>query len=191
MNVMILSSSPNRDGLTAACAQAVAAGLGDAGVGSREVRLTDSVIGRCRQCGNGWGTCRSEHRCQVEDDFPALHGEALAADALALVSPVYWGEMSESMKAFTDRLRRSEATRSGSRPLAGKWLLGVAAAGGSGGGIVTCLSQVERLCAHIGLKRFDLIGVTRWTRAHQLDVIRAAARELGRMLAPGAAAATS
>ena len=181
MNVIILSSSPNTDGLTAACAAAVSQGLSDAGADAREVRLTDTDVGRCLQCGDGWGTCRPEHRCQVEDGFQALHQTLLGAGAMALVTPVYWGEMSESMKAFTDRLRRCEATRpEGQRPLSGRWLLGVAAAGGSGGGTITCLGQMERLCAHIGLRRFDLIGVTRWTRVHPLEVIRAAAREMGR-----------
>ena len=183
VSVLILSSSPNTDGLTAACARAVATGLHEAGVPSREVRLTEAGVGSCRQCGNGWGTCLEEHRCQAEDGFQALHRQVLESDALALVSPVYWGEMSESMKAFTDRLRRCEATRwQGEKPLGGRWLLGVAAAGGGGGGIVSCTEQMERLCSHLGLKRFDLIGVTRWTRDHQLDAMRAAARELGRKI---------
>jgi multimeric flavodoxin WrbA len=182
MNVVILSSSPNTDGLTAACARAAATGLEEAGVPSKEIRLTDSDVGRCKQCSDGWGTCLREHRCQVADGFQALHATVLSADALALVTPVYWGEMSESMKAFTDRLRRCEATRSKETPLAGTWVLGVAAAGGGGGGGVTCMAQIERLCSHIGMKRFDLVGITRWTRAYQLEVIRAAAQELGRTI---------
>ena len=66
------------------------------------------------------GECRPEHECQVEDDFQALHGRMLQADAYVLVTPVYWGEMSESAKAFADRLRRCEATRGDESGLAGK-----------------------------------------------------------------------
>ena len=42
---------------------------------------------------------------------------------------------------------------------------------------------MERLCQHLGLRRFDYIGITRLTRTHQLEVIRAAGRELGASLA--------
>ena len=85
-----------------------------------EACLNEMKVGMCQACNNGWGTCQPEHECQVLDDFQALHQKACQADALALVTPVYWGEMSESAKAFTDRLRRCEATRGKESLLAGK-----------------------------------------------------------------------
>ena len=179
MDVVILSSSPNTDGLTAACAAAVAVGLKKAGVGFTEVRLTDADIGVCQQCDNGWGTCRNENFCKVEDGFQPLHQRVIKADALAIVTPVYFGEFSESMKAFIDRLRRCEAKKPDRNPLGGRWLLGVAAAGGGGGGTVSCMEQIERFVAHVGMKRFDLIGITRWTRTNQLLAIESSARALG------------
>ena len=108
MKVVVLSASPNREGLTAACARAaVEAAIG---ADTREIRLNGAGIGLCRACGNGWGTCKTEHRCQIEDGFQAIHRQVVDSDALALVTPVYWGDMSESAKAFTDRLRRCEAS---------------------------------------------------------------------------------
>lgn len=179
MNVVILSSSPNTDGLTAACASEVAAGLNESGVECREIRLTDSNVGLCQQCDNGWGSCGKEHYCKVEDGFQAVHAIVSDADALAIVTPVYYGELSESMKAFVDRLRRCEAKHDDRDALHGKWLLGVAAAGGGGGGTVTCMAQIERFANHVRMKRFDLIGITRWTRANQLTAIHSSARALG------------
>ena len=111
MNVLVIGSSPNQEGLTAACMAAAIEGVGHAGGHSEEVRLNDMQIGMCQACDSGWGTCRKEHVCQVADGFQALHARVLAADALVLVTPVYWGEMSESAKALTDRLRRCEASR--------------------------------------------------------------------------------
>lgn len=181
-NALIVSSSPNTDGLTAACARAAADGLTAAGVRSDEIRLTEYTIGVCLQCANGWGTCLGQHRCQVIDDFQSLHERFCSAETIVFVTPVYWGEMSESMKAFTDRLRRCEATRSVDRVLTGRKVLAVAAAGGGGGGIVTCLEQIERLVSHLGMKRFDLIGVTRWTREAKLAAITGSARLLGEMM---------
>jgi multimeric flavodoxin WrbA len=181
MNLIIIQCSPNDDGLTAACASAAAAGARQAGAGVEEVNLNDLPVGLCQACERGWGECRTIHECQVRDGFQGLHQRILAADGLVLVTPVYWGEMSESAKALTDRLRRCEATRGkeeGGSKLAGKPYLAVAAAGGSGNGTITCLGSMERWGQHVGARVFDLLPVNRWTRAYKLDCIRAAVCEL-------------
>lgn len=176
MDVLVISSSPNRDGLTAACAHAAVEGIVAGGGKAEEVRLNDLHVGMCRACGNGWGTCLNEHRCQVEDDFQALQARIQRADALVLVTPVYWGEPSESAKAFLDRLRRCEGTRAGRSILAHKPVLAVAAAGGSGGGMITCLLSLEHWIHHVGARVFDLIPVNRWSRPYKLTAIYEAAR---------------
>lgn len=182
MNILVLHSSPNHDGLTAACAAAAADGAALAASGGavsangvETVCINDLNLHQCQACDNGWGTCRSEHACQLLDDFQSLHARILQADGLVLVTPVYWGEMSESAKALTDRLRRCEATRRDLTPLAGKPLIAVAAAGGSGGGMITCLASLERWAQHTGLRIFDLIPVNRWSREYKLTAIHAAA----------------
>ena len=106
----------------------------------------------------------------------ALHARVCEADALILVTPVYWGEMSESAKALTDRLRRCEATQRDSSCIAGKPVIAVAAAGGSGNGTITCLLSMERWIQHVRAKVWDLIPVKRWTREYKLTAIREAAR---------------
>jgi multimeric flavodoxin WrbA len=178
MNVIVISSSPNRDGLTAACAAAVVEGVIQAGGRAEEVRLNDLQVGMCQACGNGWGTCLDDRECQTEDDFQALHARVLQADAYVLVTPVYWGEMSESAKAFTDRLRRCEATRGDESGLFDKPVIAVAAAGGSGGGMITCLLSMERWIEHVRARKFDLIPVNRWSREYKLVAIREAARTM-------------
>ena len=188
MKIVVLSASPNTDGLTAACARAAleAAAGAAAGVDAREIRLNGAGVGLCRACGNGWGTCRTEHRCQVEDGFQGLHQRVVEADALVLVTPVYWGEMSESAKAFTDRLRRCEASAGEASRLKGKPVIAVAAAGGSGGGLVSCLGSMERLIQHLRARQFDLVSVNRWNREHKIRAIAAAAAAMVRELAGSA-----
>jgi multimeric flavodoxin WrbA len=101
------------------------------------------------------------------------------ADGYILVTPVYWGEMSESAKAFTDRLRRCEASReAGKSILFKKPVIAVAAAGGSGGGMITCLLSMERWIQHVQGRVFDLIPVNRWSRRYKLAAIRAAGRAM-------------
>jgi multimeric flavodoxin WrbA len=178
MNVLVISSSPNRDGLTAACASAAVEGALLGGGRAEEVRLNDLQVGMCEACDNGWGTCRDVHECQVEDDFQALHARVLQADAYALVTPVYWHDVSEAGKAFADRLRRCEATRGEESGLFRKPVIAVAAAGGSGNGMITCLLSMEKWIEHVRARKFDLIPVNRWSRDYKLAAIHEAARAM-------------
>lgn len=175
MDTLVIYASPNQDGLSAACAAAAAEGARQAGARVEELRLNDLHVGMCQACDNGYGTCRTEHRCKVEDGFQTLHERIIHAGAIVLVTPVYWGEMSESAKALTDRLRRCEATLGDTSRLAGVPVIAVAAAGGTGNGTVTCLLSMERWAQHVRARVFDLIPVNRWSREYKLDTIRAAA----------------
>lgn len=175
MKILILSASPNTDGLTAACAAAAMNGIIAVGGEAEEIRLNDLDIGTCEACKHGWGTCQNEHTCDVLDDFQAVHERTLQADAFVFVTPVYWGDLSESMKAFTDRLRRCEATRGEESGLANKPVIMVAAAGGSGNGMITCLASQERWVQHVHARKWDFIPVNRWNRPYKLQTIRAAA----------------
>jgi multimeric flavodoxin WrbA len=180
MKILVLSASPNRDGLTAACARAAVEAAAGAGAEAQEVRLNDAGIGMCKACGNGWGTCREEHHCKEADGFQGVHRETVDSDAVVLVTPVYWGEMSESAKAFTDRLRRCEASAGDKSRLKDKPFVAVAAAGGSGNGLVSCLASMERLIQHLGGRRFDMVSVNRWNRAHKIQSLREATAALVR-----------
>lgn len=177
-NVLVISASPNTDGLTAACASAALEGIRNAGARGAEMRVNDLDVGMCQACDDGWGPCLENHECQVEDDFQSLHGRVLQADGLVLVTPVYWHEMSESAKAFTDRLRRCEAPRGAESGVAGKPVIAVAAAGGSGNGTISCLASMERWIQHTRAQVYDLFPVNRWNRAYKLRAIRAAAQAM-------------
>ncbi len=178
MRVLILQSSPNRDGLTAACAAAAVEGARRAGAEVEDVRLNDLDLRRCKACGNGWGTCRDQHVCCQDDDFAALQQRMAAADAYIIITPVYWGEPSESAKAFLDRFRRCEAHLGAEGPLAGKRAIAVAAAGGSGGGTLTCLTSLQNWLHHLSARPFDLIGITRRSRGYMLEAIGRAAEAM-------------
>ncbi len=176
--VAVLTSSPNKDGLTAACGNAAKKGLSDAGAEVDLIDLNSYDLGRCRACGTGYGTCRTEHHCQTKDDFGGLHDRLLAADAYILISPVYWGDLSESAKAFLDRVRRCEATAREASRLSGKPCIGVAAAGGGGGGTITCLFTMQQFFNHVRSEVFDLITITRKSRPYKLFAIEAASRAM-------------
>jgi multimeric flavodoxin WrbA len=173
MKVLVVTSSPNEDGLTAACGEAARQGVVDAHSRARVVNLNSFRIDRCGVCATGWGTCRTQHQCCIEDDFADLHGMFGEAEGYVLVTPVYFGEPSETWKALFDRLRRCEATKPETSPslLAGKPAIAIAAAGGSGNGTVHCLGEMERTLRHLGAAPADLIPVTQRTREYQLETI--------------------
>ncbi len=179
MKVLILTSSPNADGLTAACGRSAAQGVKAAGHQAEALNLCKQQLNSCRACGNGWGACRAGQVCTgVQDDFSQIQQRAREADALVLVTPVYYGQMSERMKAFCDRLRRCDALREGKGAFQGKPVLLVAAAGGSGGGTLSCLTEMLAFTQHLGMRYFDVIPVTQRTRAYQLEAIQAAGSAL-------------
>jgi multimeric flavodoxin WrbA len=137
------------------------------------INLNSFHLERCAVCANGWGTCRTQHQCCLDDDFADIQGMFGEADSYVFVTPVYFGEPSETFKALFDRLRRCEATKADASPsvLSGKPTIAIAAAGGSGGGAIHCLGQIERLVHQLGGSSFDSIPVTQRTREYQLETI--------------------
>ncbi|MBD3293536.1 MAG: flavodoxin family protein [Armatimonadia bacterium] len=177
MQITVIHTSPNEDGLTANLARAACEGAADAGASAELIKVTDYEVASCWQCDNGWYKCRDEGWCVIEDQFQEMRAKVQEADAWVLVTPVYFGEISESAKCFTDRLRRCNVGAKG-EGLAVKPVIGVAAAGGSGRGTATCLLQMDRLFSHISAEIADLITVTQRSSEYKREAIRAAARAM-------------
>ncbi len=182
MKIMILTSSPNNDGLTAACGEEAKIGVEMSSANASIINLNTLNIPSCHACGNGWGTCLNKHTCQVEDDFQKLHTTMTQADAYIIITPVYWGDMSESLKAFIDRLRRCEASNGEKNNLFGKPFICVAAPGGTGNGCISCLASFERFVDHVKGVKYDFIGVTKRNKDYKLTTIRSAAKSMAESL---------
>jgi multimeric flavodoxin WrbA len=181
MKILIVSGSPKKEGLCFSCVNAAAHGAQTAGAACEIVFLSDYKLARCAVCGDGWGPCRSEHTCVYGDDgFTEIQKKIQTADKLILDTPVYWGDMTELMKAFFDRFRRCESAKIGGASMAGKQVLLIASPGGSGNGMISCLEQMDRLCGHLGAKIFDYIGVNRWNKDYKLVCIEKAAAALAK-----------
>lgn len=178
MKVMIVTSSPNKEGLTAACGESAKLGALESGAEVVMVDLNEMRIGHCSACENGWGPCLNEHQCQVVDEFQILHNSMEGMDAFVFITPVYWGDMSESAKAFLDRIRRCEAWKKDKTYLQDKPVIAVAAAGGSGNGTISCLSSMERLLIHVKANRFDNVSITRKTRDFKLNTIKESVKSM-------------
>ena len=172
MQAIIISGSRNPEGRTARAAKALGAGLEGAGAGCEMVFLPELKIERCRQCDeNGWGICRSEGECVIEDDFADVVEKIRGADAAVFATPVYFSDLSESLKAFLDRLRRITRHENGIRGITEKPALGISVAGGGGGGAPHCAFQMERTLATCGFDCLDMIPARRQNLDHKCAVL--------------------
>ena len=159
MKAIVILGSRNPGGQTARAAEGFIEGLAAAGGQAEKVMLPALRIDRCRQCGDaGWGICRSEGRCVIaDDDFASLVDRIRSADAAVFASPVYWGDLSESIRAFLDRLRRVTRHDTGKAGIAGKPAMGICVAGGGGGGAPFCAFDLDKILATIGFDVFDTV----------------------------------
>ncbi len=177
MIVIAVQTSPNLDGLTSSLSQAVLRGVEAEGGETELVHLNKLDIKHCIACDNGWGKCRTEGICILEDDFDALIEKLVETDAVVFATPVYFGDLSESSKTFLDRLRRVERGRE-VKTFNGKKAIGVASAGGSGRGAVRALYNLEDYLRRLGFEIFDLVPVTRFSKDHKLQMLENAGRRL-------------
>jgi multimeric flavodoxin WrbA len=194
MKILIISGTPKTDGITHSLVVTARETAASIGCEAEVISLSASTLHGCKMCGDGWGVCFKEHQCKYEneDDFGALHVKMSGADAFVYITPVYWGEVSEAMKCFLDRLRRCEATKQwNERPVGesfhkGKPSILVANAGGGGGGILTALADMERAIGQMhgdswpretaGI--FDYIAVNRWNQAYKREALSEAVKAM-------------
>lgn len=172
MKIYTVLGSRNPEGQTAAAAHALLKGAEERGAAVEEVYLPDAAIESCRQCDlDGWGQCRREGRCIIEDDMPKIMDKMGRADAVVFANPVYFGDLSESMKRLLDRTRRV-ARHSDQNPLAGIPALGICVAGGGGGGSFQCMANLEKVLTTCGFDLVDQISVRRQNQRLKLDILR-------------------
>jgi len=187
MNILTISGSRNPQGKTAAMVEALLRGARNEGAACECVFLPSLAIERCRQCDeNGWGDCRSAGRCVIEDDFAELVEKIRLAEAVAFATPVYFGDLSESMRAFLDRLRRISRHDSAKPGIAGKPAVAVCVAGGGGGGAPFCCESIQKTLSTTG---FDVLDVV-LARRQNMDLKEKTLALTGAWLARQASAAS-
>jgi len=170
MKTLIITGSPKKEGLCAELAEIAFEAAKKAGAEAEVLRVHDCRLQPCRMCGDGWGSCREKHVCAFGNDgLTELQAKLAEADNFVLLTPVYWGGLSEELKSFLDRIRRCEASKNFSKNpesksvFAGKPVIMVASAGGSGNGTLTALEQMDLFVRHVGGKFYDYIPLTRWS----------------------------
>jgi multimeric flavodoxin WrbA len=189
MHVLIVSSSPRRDGNSRLLAEATAAGAREAGHSAQLVHLDDHLrhfLRDCRQCRDATG------RCTIDDGYEMLlREEVVPADAIVFATPIYWYGVSGQLKTFFDRMFCFIAA---SEPDADHFVAGLL---GKRLALVisseetypsAALGLIQEIQEYARYMRSDFVGVVRGIGNKRGDVLRdpsdpiGAARELGRTL---------
>ncbi len=182
MRVLILSFSnnqvnedsfiPNKIGLTFSCVKECEEQLDRKGQKVEHICINKKNVKRCNACGKrGWGICAEKHICIQKDDFNSIYNNMSKFDIYIFITPVYFHEMSESAKAFFDRLKRCDAFNVSSK-IKGKRIICIACAGGSGSGAEETLKAFDTLNYFLKTTMIGRIPVTKFNFNEQANVIK-------------------
>ena len=121
--VLILSSSPRRNGNSAVLCRQFAAGAESAGHSAEILDLARVKVSPCLGCNACY---RNGGTCIQKDDMTEIREKMLAADVIVLASPIYFYSMTAQMKTVIDR------TYAFYQELAGKEFYYIITCGGPG-----------------------------------------------------------
>ncbi|MDE6817363.1 MAG: flavodoxin family protein [Lachnospiraceae bacterium] len=178
--IIVIWSSPNKDGLTATAKNKIIEGLSAVDPEIEEIHLNKFNLEHCRACGSGWGLCQTAGHCVIKDDFEKLYEKLVRADGIVWISAVYWHDLTEHMKTFLDRIRRCETAHNGF--LKGKRNMIIACAGGTGLGAIQCLEHLEATLSHMGMVTLDRLPIIQFNKSYMLSALLEAGEKFSLML---------
>ncbi len=101
-NVLIISSSPRKDGNSELLCKRFLEGAVEAGNSCELISLREKKLSYCVAC----DACRKNGgTCAIPDDGNAILQKMLAADVIVLATPVYFFTVSAQLKTLIDRCR--------------------------------------------------------------------------------------
>lgn len=98
--VLIISSSPRKNGNSAALAGQFAKGAADAGNEVELIYVEDIKPEFCKGC----LYCQTHENCIIRDNMKNVLARVQNADVLVFATPVYYYSVSGQLKTFLDRL---------------------------------------------------------------------------------------
>jgi multimeric flavodoxin WrbA len=99
VTVLGISGSPHRHGNTETLLDKFLEGAHEAGAAVEKVVLRDLLYSPCRGC----NACHKTGDCIIQDDAIGLYEKILAADCIAVASPIYTMGITAELKGFIDR----------------------------------------------------------------------------------------
>ena len=101
-NILVVVGGGRANGNTAQLVDAFVRGAQDSGHFVERISLAQTQVNGCTGC----NACRYGKPCAQKDGFEGLVPKILAADLIALASPLYFWTISAKLKAFIERFCR-------------------------------------------------------------------------------------
>ena len=98
--IIVVTSSPRKNGNSETLAQKFAEGATAAGNEVKFVAVRDIDLKFCTGC----MYCQTHDKCVLNDGMNALYSDFQAADVLVFATPIYYYAVSGQLKTFLDRL---------------------------------------------------------------------------------------
>ncbi len=135
MKVLGISGSPRKGGNTDILVKEALKSAEENGADTEFVGLAGKEIKGCIACSD----CGKKAKCVIDDDMQEIYPKMVAADAIVLGSPVYFGTVTAQTKALIDR---SYFLHKNGRKLAGK-VGGAIAVGGRAGHEISSMTIMD------------------------------------------------
>ena len=97
--VLIISSSPRKNGNSDLLCDEFLKGALEAGHKAKKISLCDKKIKCCKAC----DVCQKGKPCVIDDDMEKILQKMIGADVIVLATPVYFYTMSAQLKTLIDR----------------------------------------------------------------------------------------
>lgn len=146
MKIVVLTGSPRPRGTTALLADEFCAGALEAGHQVTRFDIARKKVVPCAGC----GYCeKNGGKCAVRDDMDEILPAVLEADALALVSPIYYYGLSAQLAAAVNRFHAASGVKLPALFSPKKALLLVAGADADPAVTAPLHAQLSAICAYL------------------------------------------
>ncbi len=98
--IVIISSTPRKNGNSELLAESFAKGAKDAGHEVTVIKLRELNYSFCKGC----ELCQKTKKCTIKDDVTATLPAVAEADVIVFATPVYYYAMSGQLKTYIDRM---------------------------------------------------------------------------------------
>lgn len=98
-NILIISTSPRKEGNSQILAEEFGKGAASNGNEVVQINLYDKDIKFCKGC----LACQKKEGCIIKDDMADILEKVIISDVLVFATPIYFYEMCGQMKTFLDR----------------------------------------------------------------------------------------
>lgn len=98
-NIIVISSSPRKNGNSNALVAAFVRGAEERGNAVEVISLTGKHMEFCRGC----MVCNKTNRCVIADDMKQINEKLGKAEVVVFATPVYYYSVSGQLKTFFDR----------------------------------------------------------------------------------------